>query len=439
MEIIVKRDILDELLAKGLFLHKEEASAFLQKIVNSIVDGIILGNKVVVQGFGSFVAGNKASENFTVLPSNKFLTEITDSFEMDYGKSQKAWDALFNFFKGMLIKGHEIQIVDFAYFRIEEKKHKNSFMPAQKILVFAPEKKICEKLGKQEVRFTPDKEFQKQIALLKSSTILLVVPRLDFFVKTIGYHFEKAGWRVTITQNIDEAKSLIKSGKVYLVILDSLVDEYIELCELIKCRKDINIPLIVTHPKGTNFKKPKDFQICSDEDIIQPFEVNHLIRVAESVLRRASEKGAIFQQELELRFLTLDKHIDKANKLCGNLLAMSGLNEEDRVSVAAAFREAVANAAQHGNKHRRDKLLEVLYLLDKEKIIVSVTDSGMGFDWPSILNKEQDAVGRARQSQREGKLGGLGIMLMMRCVDKIEYNELGNVVTLIKYLKKRKK
>jgi anti-sigma regulatory factor (Ser/Thr protein kinase) len=118
---------------------------------------------------------------------------------------------------------------------------------------------------------------------------------------------------------------------------------------------------------------------------------------------------------------------------------MSGLVEEEQVSLGAAFRETLANAAQHGNKHRRDKLLEVLYLLDKEKIIITITDSGFGFDWQKYvnINKGGNAIGRARQSQKEGRLGGLGIMLIMRCVDKLEYNDTGNVATLTKYWKKK--
>jgi len=34
-------------------------------------------------------------------------------------------------------------------------------------------------------------------------------------------------------------------------------------------------------------------------------------------------------------------------------------------------RESIANAAQHGNKHRKDKILEVLFLLDTENFFLS--------------------------------------------------------------------
>ncbi|MGE3852865.1 MAG: hypothetical protein AB7K09_14070 [Planctomycetota bacterium] len=41
---------------------------------------------------------------------------------------------------------------------------------------------------------------------------------------------------------------------------------------------------------------------------------------------------------------------------------------------------------------------------------------------------------KARKRHQEGKLGGLGIMLILKCTDRIEYNESGNQLTEYKYL-----
>ena len=163
-----------------------------------------------------------------------------------------------------------------------------------------------------------------------------------------------------------------------------------------------------------------------------------LLYTSDTVLRRSTEEEAIFDQEVLLQFSSNDEHIDKANKLAQKLFAISGLSQEEQITMAAAFREAVGNGAQHGNKHKTDAMMEVLYILDKKKITIVVTDSGPGFDWQNYLNlgKQGDAVGRARERFQEGKLGGLGIMLMLKCVDKVEYNDKGNVLTLTKSLNK---
>ena len=46
---------------------------------------------------------------------------------------------------------------------------------------------------------------------------------------------------------------------------------------------------------------------------------------------------------------------------------------------------------------------------------------------------EIDAVDAARARYKEGGTGGLGILMMLRCVDAVEYNETGNELTLTKY------
>ena len=274
---------------------------------------------------------------------------------------------------------------------------------------------------------------------MNSSGILLSVPERDPFVRTIEYHFTKSGWKVQTAISVKEAQQMLGGNETFLVILDSGLADSQKLCEHLKCTIETSlIPLIIMYPKGTDIKKTDQFRICGNEFVVQPFEVKTLLSMAETELTRSAEEEAIFRQEVLFQFPTEDESIDRANELGAKLFDASGLSDEGQVALCAAFREGIGNAAQHGNKHRRDKLLEILYLLDKEKITVSVTDMGNGFDHSKYLNqgKNRDALDKARESHRVGKLGGLGIMLMLKCVDRLEYNDKGNVITLTKFIKK---
>jgi anti-sigma regulatory factor (Ser/Thr protein kinase)/CheY-like chemotaxis protein len=240
--------------------------------------------------------------------------------------------------------------------------------------------------------------------------------------------------------SVKESLQLLSGNETYLVILDSNLNESQKLCEHLKCNIQTSlIPLILMYPKGTDIKKTDQFRICGNEYVIQPFEVKAILATAENELTRSAEEEAVFLQEVLFQFPTEDGAIDRANELGAQLFKASGLSDEGQVALCAAFREGVGNAAQHGNKHRRDKILEVLYLLDREKITVAVTDMGQGFDWSKYLDqgRNRNALDKARESHRVGKLGGLGIMLMLKCVDRLEYNDAGNVVTLTKFLKKK--
>ena len=105
--------------------------------------------------------------------------------------------------------------------------------------------------------------------------------------------------------------------------------------------------------------------------------------------------------------------------------------------MSAAFREAVVNAAQHGNKYKKDRKIEVQYLLDAEKITTVVKDQGGGFNHEQYVKSgsTRDAISAARERHAQGRMGGLGIMLMLRCCDRLEYNQNGNQLTLTKFLK----
>ena len=65
-----------------------------------------------------------------------------------------------------------------------------------------------------------------------------------------------------------------------------------------------------------------------------------------------------------------------------------------------------------------------------------VSDEGSGFDHEQYLLRAttKDVVTSARERHEQGRMGGLGIMLMQKCTDRLEYNDIGNTVTLTKYL-----
>ena len=120
------------------------------------------------------------------------------------------------------------------------------------------------------------------------------------------------------------------------------------------------------------------------------------------------------------------------------MLAQSGLGEESASALAVAFREAIDNANRHGNKSNPKRSIDVQYLVDREKVTIAVTDEGDGFDTEIYLSRgvSGNPVEAARERNLTGGAGGLGIMLMLKCVDKLEYNYAGNKITLSKYIRK---
>lgn len=155
MEIIVKKDILDELQAKGICHKKEEAENLLGNVINELSQNIIDGNKVNLEGFATFFLSEiKNKEDAKIIQADEFIEKIAKLSSFDKDRTDMAINMLSHFFKDMLIKGFEVHLIDFASFRIEEKKAQivksprtgqRTVMPARKTLVFEPEKNSVKK------------------------------------------------------------------------------------------------------------------------------------------------------------------------------------------------------------------------------------------------------------------------------------------------------
>jgi len=121
-------------------------------------------------------------------------------------------------------------------------------------------------------------------------------------------------------------------------------------------------------------------------------------------------------------------------KMARTFLRNSALTAEESDSLHTALREAIGNAIRHGNQFDENRRVRFRCFRDPDKVLCAVQDEGMGFDYKAALEKGRkgDAISAARERYLAGGMGGLGIMLMVRCVDLVEYNEKGNQVILTK-------
>src|SRR5258708_10719625 len=145
-------------------------------------------------------------------------------------------------------------------------------------------------------------------------------------------------------------------------------------------RETTNVPLLLLYPSEEKWKVLTEVSIVGEEHLAQPFEFRQLLDNADAEIMRAAEEELIFLQQLNMHLPTDEPSIEKVIDMVHKLLETSSLNEEGQVAMSAAFREAVVNAAQHGNKYKKDRKIEVQYLLDAEKITTVVKDQGGGFN-----------------------------------------------------------
>jgi DNA-binding NarL/FixJ family response regulator len=109
--------------------------------------------------------------------------------------------------------------------------------------------------------------------------------------------------------------------------------------------------------------------------------------------------------------------------------------------VAAAFREILFNAVEHGGKCDPRKHVRVALLRMRRSLIVHVQDPGRGFSMDRLphaaVNNPGDSPIRhvELRAERGQRPGGFGILIARSLVDEVVYNKRGNEVILVKYLK----
>jgi len=118
-----------------------------------------------------------------------------------------------------------------------------------------------------------------------------------------------------------------------------------------------------------------------------------------------------------------------------SVMARGPLSPSESDALLTATREALTNGVHHGNAGDKAKAVHLRVTVDGDKVRCTIEDEGPGFDYRNALEKgrTRHAMDLARERYESGGVGGLGIMLMLRSVDLVEYNAAGNVVTLTKW------
>jgi serine/threonine-protein kinase RsbW len=99
-----------------------------------------------------------------------------------------------------------------------------------------------------------------------------------------------------------------------------------------------------------------------------------------------------------------------------------GLNQANYGKILVSTLEAVNNAIVHGNRAEESKYVEILISYRENILKISVLDEGPGF--------KPKEVPDPTQPENIENIRGRGVFLMSRLADKIEFNKLGNKVTM---------
>lgn len=443
----VKVTELSKTISSTLNQSEERSGRLIDAFVGAVKNAVASGKDVVLSGFGTFTLAGPDGKPMPGMYRANLAGDL--SSRMGEGSPQKIEEmigSLLDALKAEVLGGKRIVLDDIGVFEVKHERPQierqalghRLIRPAMSVLSFTPTKPVQTSAGECRLVFNAADDLRKRVEQFKTSAILMIAQENDWFWKTLEYYFKRSGWETETVTDLAAALKRIESGKPYLALVDAGLGDYQKFCQALKSRRDTtNTPMIVLYPSEASYNIIKDVTVIGDENLWQPFEFREVMDRADTEIMRAAEEELIFLQQMGIHIPTDEQCIEKVIDFVHKLLEHSGVNEEGQVAMSAAFREAVVNAAQHGNKYKKDKKIEVQYLLDAEKITLVVRDQGGGFNHELYVKSgsSRDAISAARERHMQGRMGGLGIMLMLRCCERLEYNQAGNQITLTKYLK----
>jgi serine/threonine-protein kinase RsbW len=277
---------------------------------------------------------------------------------------------------------------------------------------------------------------RRRIPGLEKAKVLVITPAKNRFTRVLRLRFNSLNGDYHLLHDIHEALERYEQMAPDLVVVDERSDPKGEFVNRLKIQKERSLTSVIKlYRKEKEVDSQIDFKIWENDYLVEPFEVLELFSLTEAELMRVPKDRKVFQQQVHFEFKTTPENIEKAYKLSDLILRQSVHIQEDGTALYAGVKEGIDNAVVHGNRADPSKTINVNFLVDHKKITVIIEDEGKGFDFEYYLTRidDEEAFEKAkRRILEEGARGGLGILLMSKCTDRLDYSGSGNVLRLEK-------
>ena len=138
--------------------------------------------------------------------------------------------------------------------------------------------------------------------------------------------------------------------------------------------------------------------------------------------------------EISKTILSRTQNLEEVREFVSKAARQFGFPGEDIENIILAVDEACTNIIKHAYKNAPDKEIEIHIIRNKKTFEIKIFDKGATFD-PTTLR-----VPDLKEHLSQHRRGGLGVFLMKKLMDNVEYKFMPgrpNEVRLKKYLQSR--
>ena len=268
------------------------------------------------------------------------------------------------------------------------------------------------------------------------SHVLVLSPSATRFTQVMEHRFTHLRGNYHMLSDAAEALRRFEEIAPDLVVLDERCDPAGDFVNKVKAKQKRSLTSVIKlYADQAAVSKQQEFKIWENDYLVDPFEIQEFFALTEAELVRVPKDRKVFSQQVRFDFQGKKECVENAYRLSDLIIRQAMEEEDDIASLYAAVKEGIDNAVAHGNHGKDDQSVEVNFLVDNTKVTVLIEDQGTGFDFEYYLSKlnREDAFEEARKRiVEEGTRGGLGILLMSRCADRLHYAGNGNILRLEK-------
>lgn len=175
-----------------------------------------------------------------------------------------------------------------------------------------------------------------------------------------------------------------------------------------------------------------------DIDLIPPL---HTVDLTKKPLASFKDEVLIESEDVLFIIPTIEPLMEMIYEIATRNIFESKLTEQSQDLFVPSVIEAIKNGAEHGNKYSISKLLKFRCVKNEKRVVVQITDQGTGFDWKEKLEigfeilkdqKRYDLFVNGEVEAADPYMGkiGRGLLLMMKHVPSVEFNQEGNSIIL---------
>jgi DNA-binding response OmpR family regulator len=224
------------------------------------------------------------------------------------------------------------------------------------------------------------------------------------------------------------------------IVLDLMLPDItgFEVCQSLKLHRDTNlIPILMLTALTDERSQRSGLRVGANRYLTKPFDPPLLIQEIRQALDHRRELAARqTHTSIELHMESDRRSREQLNDVLSELFVQTPLTDEQIGQIRYAAMEMIENAAEWGNRRRKELLVTIGYEVTDDAVKFVITDQGEGFNPQELPHAAGDDDPVAHMVIREKlglREGGFGILISKGMVDEFSYNATGNQVTLVKY------